>query len=144
MTKYAVLAATFVLAAATTAQAQPDPAKALITQDTAALQANMLVVGGSARVQGWIAADGTILNSKGIASVTHFGPGSYCVNLVGSLAAGSLVPTFSFDFDSTASYNVFVTYARKCGSNGIHVLTYQTDTSQAHTYADEGFTIVAP
>lgn len=143
-TKCTIAAAVLALAAAAV-QAQAEPTKVIDTQDAAAIQANTLSVGGSARVQGLINANGTIVRSKGIVSVTHSGVGQYCVYVSGTVHAAALIPTLSFNYNSSPGFNVFVVYSPSaCSGNAIGVKTYETDSSQVHTFADEGFTIVAP
>jgi hypothetical protein len=102
----------------------------------------------SIRVSALIAADGTIVRSMGVKSVTHPTTGEYCVRLNNDIPAKSIVPVFSFDFNSSPDFEVFVAYApnvgtEDCPHNSIGVETYNADTG-SHVSEDEGFTIIAP
>jgi hypothetical protein len=99
----------------------------------------------SARLAALIALDGSVVRSKGVASVTHPQTGVFCVKPSFSANVDTLIPTLTPEWIHSHDASVSVQYqsAPLVCPGAIAVFTL-TDNGVGWVFADEAFTIVVP
>ena len=96
----------------------------------------------NARLAALIANDGSVVRSKGVASVTHPQTGVFCVRPSFSTNVNTLIPSLTPEFIHSPDIDISVQYqsAPLVCPGAIAVFTLRTNG----VFADEAFTIVVP
>ena len=98
-----------------------------------------------ARLAALVAFDGSVVRSKGVASVTHPQTGVFCVQPSFSVNVDTVIPALTPEWIHSPNASVSVQYqsAPLVCPGAIAVFTL-TDNGLGWVFADEAFTIVVP